>query len=170
MLLRAARRSHKGFGSGGALPDPRFEELTQAPRTAGKQRPGRESPRVRDSGGSWRRWSPWERQHHLLMDRWWGRLEGEGARDVFWGLCRSSWGDGGAPTAAGRTEVFLDTVSELCLRCLTQKCLQCSQYPLSSPTDLIECGRLLGLCSALGGVASALRRLCRVPEALVVPV
>lgn len=66
----AARRSHKGFGSGRALPDPRFEELTRAPRTAGKQRPGRESPRVRDSGVSRRRWSPWERQRHLLMDRW----------------------------------------------------------------------------------------------------
>lgn len=31
----------------------------------------------------------------------------------------SSWGDGDAPTAAGRTEVFLDAVSELRLPRLT---------------------------------------------------
>ena len=48
MLLRAARRSHKGFRRDRALPDPRFEELTRAPRTAGEERPGRESPCVRD--------------------------------------------------------------------------------------------------------------------------
>lgn len=41
------------------------------------------------------------------------------ARDVSWGLCLSSWGDGGAPPAAGRPEVFLDTVSELRLHRLT---------------------------------------------------
>lgn len=121
---------------------------------------------MRDSRRSRRRGSPWEWQPGLLMDRWQGRVDGGGARDDSWGLRLSSWGDGGAPTAAGETEVFSDTV-----------------WDASSSSDLDVSPVLAEFSDGFGRVCAPLgslfcpgwwclpvpRRLCEVRAALAVP-
>lgn len=39
LASQGGQEGHQGFRRGRVFPDPRFEELTRAPRTAGEQRP-----------------------------------------------------------------------------------------------------------------------------------